>query len=170
MPIAALAKLDLTVDDYEGLWRQCVLPAPELALKLERSAIERIRSHLNDYIAIIHRLGDSSDPVAQVILKPGLRSGEVGVDFDSNNFSLGPDHMVHFNDEKEILKTLNRFCTRAIDSTANFLESAEPAMSVSSRRQDQSITNNQSVSSDENGMFLRVLPLSLSGAAIGRLE
>jgi hypothetical protein len=159
--ITALAKLGLNVDDYNGFWRRCLLPTPELALRLERSAIDRIRAHLDDYIAIIHRLGDSNDPLAQIILKPGLRSGEVGIDFDSNNFSLKSDHMVHFDDDKEILKTLSRFCTRAIVSEVNSLIATEPAMSVSSQGQDRSIIDNGGVSSNEKGMLLCSLTMGM---------
>jgi hypothetical protein len=100
--------------------------------------------------------------VAQAILKPGLRSGKVAVNRDSNKFSLRFDHMIHLDDDQEMLKTLNSFCTRAIDSRANFFASAEPVATGPLEGQDEPIMNNESVPSDKNGMLLRSLSLSLA--------
>jgi len=115
LSMEALAKLNLNMDDYEQLWQQCLLPTHETAAKIEKSAINHIKSYLIDYISIIHRFGDANDPVAQEILKPGLHSGRIGIDFDSNTFSLIPEHILYFNNDDEIMKQLNRLCIRAID-------------------------------------------------------
>ncbi|CAF0998674.1 unnamed protein product [Rotaria sordida] len=123
LSMEALAKLNLNINDYEQLWQQCYLPTPELAAKIEKSAINHINLHLIDYISILHRLGEAKDPVAQEILKPGLLNGHIGIDFHSNTFSLSPEHIIYFNNDDEIMKQLNRLCIRANDQNIGLLNS-----------------------------------------------
>ncbi|CAM4841639.1 unnamed protein product, partial [Rotaria magnacalcarata] len=123
LSIEALAKLNLNIYNYEDLWMQCCLPAPEVAAKLEKSAMNHIKLHLIDYISIIHRLGDAKDPIAREILKPGLIIGQIGIDFDSNKFSLAPEHSIRFNDDDEIMKNLNRLCIRVSGENVGLFDS-----------------------------------------------
>lgn len=119
LPIKALAKLNLNIDDYVRIWQQCLLPTPELSAKLEKMAINHIRSYLKDYISIIHRLGNAMDPVAQEILKPGLLTGQIGIDFDSKLFSLAPEHMIHLNNDHDVVKQLSGLCSRVDNETVD---------------------------------------------------
>jgi hypothetical protein len=121
LSMETFAKLNLNMNDYEQLWQQCLLPSSEMAAKMEKSAIEHICSHLNDYISIIHRLGAADDPIAQEIIKPGLQGGQIGIDFDSNIFSLKPEHTLYINTDDYIMDQLNRLCVRATDQTDGVL-------------------------------------------------
>jgi hypothetical protein len=112
--INALTKLNLNINDYEQIWQHCILSTPEVCAKIEKPAIDHIRLHLNDYISIVHRLGNATDPVAQQILKPGLHSSQIGINPDSNTFSLAREHVIHFNKDDDIMMQLNRLCVRAI--------------------------------------------------------
>lgn len=113
LSIEALSALQLTIDQYENLWDQCVLPSPELAAKIDRAAINHIKSHLADYVSIVHRLGDANDPIAREILRPGLSEGRIGIDSVSNIFSLAPEHIIHFETDNDIMKILQKLCIRA---------------------------------------------------------
>ncbi|CAF3915853.1 unnamed protein product [Rotaria sp. Silwood1] len=117
LSIKALAELNLSINDYKKIWELCLLPTAELSAKIEKSAINHINLHLKDYISIIHRLGNVYDPIAQEILKPGLSSGQIGIDFNSNIFSLEPEHIIHFENNDDILKQLNKLCFRATNRT-----------------------------------------------------
>ncbi|CAF4066585.1 unnamed protein product [Rotaria sp. Silwood2] len=120
--INALTQLNLNINDYEQIWQQCILPTPKLCAKIEKSAIDHIKLHLSDYISIVHRLGNATDPVAQQILKPGLHSGQIGINPDSNTFSLAPEHVIHFNKDDDIMMQLNRLCVRAIDQKVDLIK------------------------------------------------
>ena len=73
-----------------------------MASKIEKSAIKHINLYLVDYISIIYRLGDANDPIAKEILMPGLISGHIGINFNSNTFSLAPEHIFAFANNDEI--------------------------------------------------------------------
>ncbi|CAF3737244.1 unnamed protein product [Rotaria socialis] len=150
--IEALAKLNLNIQSYEELWQQCLLPVPEMAAKIEISAINHINLYLVDYISIIHRLGDANDPVAKEILRPGLISGQIGIDFDSNTFSLAPEHIVFFNNDHEIMNELNRLCIRANPQTMPLLNNTKSLMN----------NNNLSVSNSSNADKTCVQPVDNS--------
>jgi hypothetical protein len=126
--IKALAKLNLTIGDYEKIWQQCTLPSSELSSKIEKSAINHIKSHLNDYISIIHRLGSATDPVAQEILKPGLLNGEIGISFDPKSFSLASEYIVPFNNDNDIMEQLKTMCIRASNENVGALDNTELPM------------------------------------------
>jgi hypothetical protein len=128
LSIKALAKLNLSINDYEQIWLNCLLPTPDVSAKLEKSTINHINLHLNDYISIIHRLGDANDPIAQEILKPGLRNGQIGIDFDSNTFSLASEYIIHFNDDDDIMKQLNVLCIRATGQKGSLLNNTGYSM------------------------------------------
>ena len=119
--IEAMAKLNLSIQNYEELWQQCLLPTPEMASKIEKSAIKHINLYLIDYNSIIHRFGDANDPIAKEILKPGLISGQIGVNFNSNTFSLAPEHISAFANNDEIMNILSRLCFRANRETMHLL-------------------------------------------------
>ena len=120
--INALTQLNLNINDYEQIWQQCILPTPELCAKIEKPAIDHTKLHLSDYISIVHRLGNATDPVAQQILKPGLHSGQIGINPYSNTFSLAPEHVIHFNKDDDIMMQLNRLCVRAIHQKVDLIK------------------------------------------------
>lgn len=128
LSIEALSKLNLNIDDYQKLWQECILPTPEMAAKIEKSAIEHINMNLYDYITIIHRLGDVNDPVAQEILKPGLRNYQIGINLKLNTFSLLPEHILDFNNDDDIIEHLNKLCIRAADQKNDLLQHGGSSM------------------------------------------
>ena len=128
LSIKALANLNININDYEHIWQQCLLPMPELTRKIEKPAIDYIKLHLSDYISIIHRLGNASDPIAREILMSGLRNGQIGIDLDSNTFSLASEHIIDFNNDDDVMKQLNNLCIRAIDQKVGLSNSIESAM------------------------------------------
>jgi hypothetical protein len=130
--LASLTKLNLDIDQYEELWSRCLLPSVELAMKIEKSAIEHVKMHLNDYVRIIHHLGTATDPIAQEVLKPGLSSGQIGVDFDSSTFSLKPEHSLRLENDCNVIAILNKLCSRTIDPTSCSLTNANSSMSSDS--------------------------------------
>jgi hypothetical protein len=121
LSIKALAKLNLNIDDYEKIWQQCLLPTPEISAKIEKSAITHINLHLADYISYIHRLGDANDPIAQEILKPGLTNGQIGIDYNLNTFSLAHEHILHFDNDDDIMQQLKNLCMRATNQKVDLL-------------------------------------------------
>ncbi|CAF1387240.1 unnamed protein product, partial [Adineta steineri] len=124
----ALIKLNLNINEYEKLWKQCLLPTPELAGKIDKPAIDYISSQLVDYISIIHRLGDADDPVAQEILKPGLHSAQIGIDFNSNTFSLASEHILNFNTDDDVMKQLKKICIRPTNGKNDLLICTKSSM------------------------------------------
>jgi hypothetical protein len=128
LSIVTLATLNLNIDDYEKLWQQGILPTPEMATKMENSAINHINNNLNDYITIIHRLGNADDPIAQGILKPGLSAARIGIDFGSNTFSLSLEYIIDFNNDNDIMKELKKLCSRATDQKTDVLNHSRSSM------------------------------------------
>ncbi|CAF1359232.1 unnamed protein product [Adineta steineri] len=124
----ALIKLNLNINEYEKLWKQCLLPTPELAGKIDKPAIDYISSQLVDYISIIHRLGNADDPVAQEILKPGLHSAQIGIDFNSNTFSLASEHILNFNTDDDVMKQLKKICIRPTNGKNDLLICTKSSM------------------------------------------
>ncbi|UJR18796.1 hypothetical protein I4U23_005702 [Adineta vaga] len=92
MAIEALDKLKLNINKYRQLWKQCLLYTSDIAGKIDKPAINYISANLFDFIEIIHRLGNADDPVAQEILKPGLRNGLIGIDPETHTFTLSPNN------------------------------------------------------------------------------
>ena len=122
LSIKALAKLNLNIDDYVQIWQQCLLPTLQPPAKMEKAAINHIKLHLNDYISFVHRLGNATDPVAQEILKPGLYTGQIGIDFDLKSFSLASEHMIHFDNDDDVMNQISRLCIGANDEKVDILE------------------------------------------------
>ncbi|UJR34580.1 hypothetical protein I4U23_027356 [Adineta vaga] len=119
LAIEALINLNLTTIDYEQLWQDCLLFSPDVASKIDKTAIDHINSNLIDYISIIHRLGDANDPVAQEILKPGLFNGQIGINPLANTFSLSPEHTLQSKDDDYITNLMHKLCISAVAQTQN---------------------------------------------------
>ena len=132
LSLESLAKLNLNIDQYEELWARCILPSAELAIKLERTAVEHIKMNLEDYVRIIHRLGNANDPIAQDALKPGLLDGEIGVDFDSKRFSLKPEHFLHLESDHDVMEILGLLCARTVDPSSCSLTTLNPSLTTDS--------------------------------------
>ena len=110
MSIEALINLKMNINKYEQLWKECLLSTYDIPSKIDKNAIDIIKSNLIDYIPIIHRLGDSKDPIAQEILKPGLLNGQIGINHETNTFSLLPEHMLQTKNDDYVMGLLNNLC------------------------------------------------------------
>lgn len=163
----ALAKLNLNINHYEQLWQQCCMPKPEMAEKIDKSIIDYINSYLVDYISILHRLGNSRDPIAQAILKPGLQNGLIGIDYYSNIFSLAPEHIISFNDDYEIMRQLDRLCIRASNENVRFSINTESSMIENEIRMTDTLSKNKITSVEYRNTFqMKPIPLIDSNNAV----
>ncbi|CAF1418087.1 unnamed protein product [Adineta steineri] len=114
MAVEALNKINLNITDYEQLWKECLLFTTEVASKIEKIAIDHINFNLIDYISIIHRLGNANDPISQEILKPGLLNGQIGINPETNTFSLSHEHIIQTKDDAYVMNLLKKICNTAV--------------------------------------------------------
>ncbi|CAF4315011.1 unnamed protein product, partial [Rotaria sp. Silwood2] len=140
MAIEALTELKLNINNYRQLWKQCLLCTPDLAGKIDKPAINYISSNLFDFIEIIHRLGNANDPVAQEILKPSLRNGLIGIDPETDTFTLSPVHAFEMKDDHYIMNQLNKLCIPAISQKNNSSKNERMPLILDHHRSNNSDT------------------------------
>jgi len=138
MAIEALTKLKLNINDYRQLWKQCVFSTSDISGKIDKLGIDYINSNLFDFIEFIHRLGDVNDPVAQEILKPGLRNGLIGIDPETHTFTLSPVHTFEMKNDLHIMNQLNKICFTAVSQKNKSSKNEKSSLIVQRHRSNNS--------------------------------
>ncbi|UJR18400.1 hypothetical protein I4U23_005304 [Adineta vaga] len=138
MSIEALTELKLNINDYRQIWKQCLFSTTDIAGKIDKPAIDYISSNLFGFIEIIHRLGDANDPIAQEILKPGLRNGLIGIDPETQTFTLSPVYAFEMKDNRYIMKQLNKLCVPAISQKNDSSKNERTSLILDSHRSNNS--------------------------------